>query len=107
MRVLLDENINRKLKKEFDDCFYVTTVTEHGWNGKKNGDLIRAAEIEFDVFVTMDKSIAYQQNLYRIDLGIILISARSNRREDVLPAIKEVNMMLRQIQSGELIRVKA
>jgi hypothetical protein len=47
MHVLLDENVDRRLKEPFDDDFEVTTVTERGWNGK-NGELFRAAEHEFD-----------------------------------------------------------
>ena len=59
MRVLLDENMDRKSKNEFDHDFDVVTVTEYGWRKKKNGALNRAAELEFDVFVTMDKSIKH------------------------------------------------
>lgn len=60
MRILLDENIPRKLKRHFDKGFVVMTVPKRGWNGKKNGVLLRLAEPEFDVFVTMDKGIRYQ-----------------------------------------------
>ena len=50
-RVLLDENVDFKLKRSFDPAFEVVTVCEHGWSGKNNGDLLRAAEKEFYVFV--------------------------------------------------------
>jgi predicted nuclease of predicted toxin-antitoxin system len=55
MRVLLDENIDRRLKQTFDSDFEVVTVTEHGWNGIKNSELLRAAEAEFDALVTMER----------------------------------------------------
>src|SRR2546423_1497249 len=55
MRVLLDENMDRRLKQHFDPDFHVVTVTERGWNGKKNGELLRAAEVEFDALVTMEE----------------------------------------------------
>ena len=107
MRVLLDENLDRRLKRAFDSDYEVMTVTECGWSGKKNGDLLRVAEMEFDVLVTLDKSIEYQQNLSRIKVGIVIISAPSNRRQDVELAMPEVNKALRTIRSGEVIHVAA
>ncbi|MDQ2695700.1 MAG: DUF5615 family PIN-like protein, partial [Pseudomonadota bacterium] len=63
MRVLLDENLDRRLKRAFESDFDVVTVTERGWSGKTNGELLRLAEVEFDVLVTMDRGIEHQQNL--------------------------------------------
>ena len=105
MRVLLDENMDRRLKRAFDSDFAMMTVTERGWSGKRNGELLRLAEAEFDALVTMDKSIEYQQNLNRIKLGIIIVSARSNRRQDVAPAMPEINKILRTMQAGVVIHV--
>lgn len=83
------------------------TVPERGWSGKKNGNLLRAAEQEFDALVTMDRSIEHQQNLGAFDLGILLITAKSNRRRDVMPAMPEVNRTLEQIRLGELFVIPA
>ncbi len=102
MRVLLDENVDRRLKQSLDDEFEVLTVTECGWSGKKNGELLRAAEQEFDVLLTMDRNMEHQQNLSALDLGVVLILARSNRRQDVEPAMPEVNQVLKRIRPGEL-----
>ena len=107
MRVLLDENVDRRLKKSFDDSFEVTTVTERGWSGRKNGELLHAAEREFDALVTMDRNMEHQQNLGRVDLGVVLISAKSNRRRDVESAMPKVNQALQHIQAGELLLVSA
>jgi len=68
MRVLLDENIDRLLKGLFAPEFEVVTAQEWGWQGKENGELLRAAEQEFDAFVTMDKNLEYQQNLQALKL---------------------------------------
>ncbi len=73
----------------------------------KNSELLRAAEAEFDALVTMDKGIEHQQNLSRINLGIVLISVQSNRRQDVEPAMPEVNRVLRAIRPGKVIHVTA
>jgi predicted nuclease of predicted toxin-antitoxin system len=105
MRVLLDEQLDRRLKPLFDADFYVRTVEEQGWKGTKNGELLRLAQTAFDVFVTMDKSIEYQHNLSLIRLGIVFISARTNRYQDVAPLIPEVNQVLRVLQVGQIARV--
>jgi len=60
MRVLLDENVDRRLKPGFDPTFKVQTVVERGWAGKKNGALLRLAAAEFDAFVTMDQGIEFE-----------------------------------------------
>ena len=98
MRVLLDENVDRRLKRFFDDDFEVATVTERGWSGKKNGELLRAAQREFDALVTMDKNMQHQQDIGPFDLGVVVITAPSSRRRDVEPAMPEVNRTLRQIK---------
>ena len=102
MRLLLDENMDRRLRRFFDTSFDVVTVTEQGWSGKKNGDLLRLAEQAFDVLVTMDQNLRYQQNLSAYDLAVVVILARSNRRQDIEPMMPEVNRLLREIKSGEL-----
>ena len=105
MRVLLYENMDRRLKPYFAPDFVVVTVKERGWAGKTNGELLRAAEREFDALVTMDRSIEHQQELARLRLGIVLVTARSNRRQDVEPAMPAVNEALREVGPGTLLRI--
>ena len=62
MRVLLDECVPRKLKAELAD-HEVITVTENGWSGFKNGALLAIAALEFDIFLTVDQNLTFQQNL--------------------------------------------
>lgn len=107
MRILLDENVDRRLRVFFDAQFEVHTVSEYGWSGKKNGELLRSAAQEFDALVTMDQNIQHQQHLASYSLGLLLIKARSNRRQDVAPLMPEVNRMLRGIKPGELRIVEA
>lgn len=61
MRVLLDENVPRKLKHRLTPDHEVVTVPEQGWAGLLNGALLRAADAEFDAFVTLDRGIVHQQ----------------------------------------------
>jgi predicted nuclease of predicted toxin-antitoxin system len=105
MRVLLDEHLDRRLKPLFDSRFEVVTVHEHGWTGKKNGVLLQAAQAEFDVLGTMDRSIEYQQNLQNLALAIVVLRAPSNRRQDTSPLIPTVNEVLAAIRPGEVIHV--
>ena len=105
MRVLLDENLDWRVVRYFDADFQVTTVSRQGWKGKRNGELLEQAAAMFDALVTMDKGIEHQQNLRKYKIGVILISARSNRLEDIQPAMLRVNEVLREVQPGHIIHV--
>jgi hypothetical protein len=78
MRVLLDECVPRRLKRELPG-HEVRTATERGWSGVKNGRLLALAEGEFDVFVTVDQNLKYQQNLTAFGIAVVLLAARNNR----------------------------
>jgi Domain of unknown function (DUF5615) len=89
MKVLLDECIPRKFKIHFPehDC---TTVPELGLAGTKNGELLSLAEQRgFEVFVTLDRGIQYEQNLPHRKIAVIIIRARSSRLADLLPYVPE------------------
>ena len=107
MRVLLDENVDQLLKSRFDRGVEVLTVDECGWKGMKNGDLLRVAAVDFDVFVTMDKNLEYQQNLGAFDLGFVVIRAKSNSYLDVNPLMPKVNEAVKTIKSGSVEHVSA
>jgi len=105
MKVLLDECVPRKLKNNLINhaCH---TVPEVGLAGKKNGELLALArEAGFEVFVTLDRGIEYEQNLARQDIAVIVIRAKSSRLADLLPLMPEVLRLLPSIKSGHLIRV--
>jgi predicted nuclease of predicted toxin-antitoxin system len=105
MRVLLDENVDRRLKPFFDEAFEVLTVRERGCASLTNGVLLTAAQVEFDAFVTMDQNIPYQQNVSALQLGLVIIRAFSNRRTAVEPLMPEVNRALTTIQPGQVVYV--
>jgi hypothetical protein len=62
-------------------------VRDQGWTGKRNGELLRLSESDFDAFVTMDRGLQYQQNLAGFKLAILVVRAQSNRLLDVLPVL--------------------
>ena len=99
-RVLLDENVDRQLKPLFDTDLGVLTVQERGWGGLKNGELLRAAAAEFDVFVTMDRKLPYQQDLKALDLAVVVVRSVSNAFVDVAPLMPKVNAAVRSAESG-------
>jgi len=107
MRVLLDENIDRLLKPLFADDFEVITVRERGWQGKSNGELLRAAEQEFDAFVTMDTNLEFQQNLQSLKLCVVVLRAHSNAYSAVAPLMAEINDALRSFKPGKVVHVPA
>jgi Domain of unknown function (DUF5615) len=105
MKVLLDEYVPRKLKNNLigHEC---QTVPEAGLAGKKNGELLSLArEAGFEVFVTVDRGLEYEQNLARRDIAVIVIRAKSSRLADLLPLVPEVLRLIPSIKSGQLIRV--
>ena len=107
MRVLLDENLPRQLKRHFTADIEVLTVQEQGWSGIKNSELLRLAAGEFDVFLTMDRGVEFQQNLQSLARGMLIIRGPSNRFEDLQPLISEVHHALNTIQPGPVRRVGA
>ncbi len=89
MNILLDECVDRRLASELVG-HSVTTVPRRGWAGIENGDLLRLAEKEFDVFLTIDRKLSAQQDVTKFDIAIVLIRARSNRLEDIRPLVAEL-----------------
>lgn len=104
MKVLLDECVPRKVRRELTE-HAVLTVTERGWSGIKNGKLLELAETEFEVFLTVDQNLKYQQNLKAFNIGVILLVARNNRLKTLLPLMPEAREALENIKAGDLIRV--
>lgn len=75
MKILLDECVTRKLKSRLPQ-HEVATVTEMRWNGLKNGNLMRAAIVEgFEILLTIDKNLAFQQNLNHYPIIVAVLNA--------------------------------
>ncbi len=107
MRILLDENLNWRLE-QFLPGHEVKSVPRLGWAGLKNGKLLaRAAQEHFDVLVTMDGSMASQQNLSKIKLAIVALRAPSNRLADTSPLMPKVLAILPTLKPGKVARVSA
>ena len=72
-----------------------------GWAGIKNGELMRLAETEFDVFVTVDRNLSYQQNLPKYQIALVVLKARSNRYVDLIPFADPILKSLKTVRNGK------
>ena len=100
MKILLDESLPRKLKRSFPAEHEVFTVRDKGWLGQKNGALLKLmVEDGFDLFVTVDRNLPYQQNTDRLPLTIVVLCAVNNRLETLAALIPK---MLERLAKGNL-----
>ncbi len=101
MKILLDECLPFGFRHSFPQ-HEVHTVQWAGLKGKKNGDLLEAAEVAgYEVFITVDQGVPYQQNLGSRKLEIIIVRARTNQIEDLLPLVDHISKALKTIQPGQ------
>ena len=77
MRILLDECVDRRLARDLVG-HEVKTVPQMGWATIKNGELLALAEQQFDVFVTVDSNLSFQQNLPRFNMAVMILHAPSS-----------------------------
>ena len=107
MKILLDENLDWRLER-FLPGHEIKSVPRLGWAGLKNGKLLaRAAQENFDVLLTMDGSMASQQNLSKIKLAIVALRAPSNRLADTSPLMPKVQALLPTLKPGKVVKVSA
>ena len=106
MRILIDECTPRALKKHLithgHECL---TVQEAGWSGKQNGELLILAEAAFDVLITLDTNLRYQQNLAGRKIAIVVLQSSSNRLDHLRQFFPACLSALEGIKPGEIIRV--
>ena len=86
MRILLDECVDWRLARDIAG-HEVKTARQMGWTTIKNGELLALTAKEFDVFVTVDRNLAAQQNPSTFSIAIVVLHARSNRLADLRPLI--------------------
>lgn len=106
-RVLLDENVDRLLKPHFHADVEVVTVSEQGWAGISDAELLHRAQGSFDVLVTMDQSLPYQQNLPAFEVAVMVLKAPSNAFRDVVELMPKVNEEIRRAKAGKATVITA
>ena len=105
MRVLLDECLPRRLKRELVGHDAKTTP-DMGWASKTNGELLALAVGQFDVFLTVDRNLSHQQDLSSFDIAILVLVARTNRFEDLRPLMPRVLEIIATAQRGAATLVR-
>ena len=103
-RVLFDENLPRLLRRKLPE-FEVRTVQEEGWGSLKNGDLLRRAEDSFDLFLTADRRMQYQQKLTSFRIGVVVIVTPRLDLHLLERVVGEIRVALDSVRPGEVIHV--
>ena len=93
MKLLLDENLPKKLKSDFPE-HEIYTVSDKKWNSKKNGELLKLMlEEDFDTLFTFDKNLQFQQNFEKYPIAVVVLNAADNTYSTLsklVPQIKEL-----------------
>ncbi|MSR65619.1 MAG: hypothetical protein EXS18_07555 [Verrucomicrobiae bacterium] len=104
MNVLLDECIDRRLARELKGHF-VRTVPQMGWATIKNGRLLALAEKNFDVFVTVDRNLSFQQHIPKFKIAVLIVRAHGNRLEDLVPFVPRILSALPKCKPGRVTTI--
>lgn len=96
MKVLLDENVTKLLKKDLIDEHEVFTVREKGWEAYSNGELLkRMIEDKFEVLITFDGNLSKQQNFNKYPIPVVVLSAYRSYYARLVPMIPRIKEVLR------------
>ena len=95
MRLVLDENLPKRLKLDFPD-HEIFTVRDKGWNGIKNGQLLNLLlQNEFDALFTFDKNLSYQQNFSKYTITVFILNASINSYVELTKLSSQVQVYLK------------
>jgi predicted nuclease of predicted toxin-antitoxin system len=107
MKLLLDENLPRKLKYRFSKSFEVFTVPDMGWNNKENGELLKLLQQgNFKALITSDKNLVHQQKIDKYDVQVVVLDVKDNRYETVLPLVEKIQNSLLSNPVGHILIIK-
>jgi hypothetical protein len=99
LKILLDECVDRRLAREIVG-HEVTTAQQRGWSGVDNGELLKLAAADFDVFLTVDRNLSFQQPVVNFDIAVVILRATSNRLADLKALVPEIREALRRTKPG-------
>lgn len=106
MRILIDECLDWRLGRALvgHDC---VSVQKRGWGGIKNGKLLALAQVEFDVFLTADRNLSFQQNPAKFQIAVVVLVAGSTQLGKTLPLMPQVLAHLPGINAGQVVIVSS
>jgi len=105
VRILLDESLPRPLARLLPE-HDVRTVAAMGWAGKRNGELLQLAAVDFDAVLTADQNLEHQQDLAALPIAVIVLTAPTNRIESLRPLIPTLLQILQTLAPRQLVHVR-
>jgi predicted nuclease of predicted toxin-antitoxin system len=102
MKILIDECLNWRLAHALTG-HYSVSVQKMGWSGLKNGTLLALAEKEFDVFLTGDRNLSFQQNIIQYKIAVVVLHASSTQLHHTLPLIEKVINIMPSLKPGQVV----
>ena len=99
MRVFLDECIDWRLARDILG-HDVKTARQMGWTTIQNGALLTLASQHFDLFVTLDRNLSFQQNLDSFSIAVVVLNAKTSRLTDLKPLIPNLLLAIESAQAG-------
>lgn len=106
MKVLVDECIDWRIKRFLGEPIEARSVHEMGWTGVKNGELLKLAEQEFDVLLTVDQKLPSQQNLAAYQIAVVVVQASDNRLATLTRGVELIESAIRNANKGEATYVR-
>lgn len=105
MKILLDENLPHDLR-HFLAGHEVFTVAYMGWKSAENGDLLLAAGDDgFDVMLTLDSGVEYEQNMPALPVGVLVIRCKSSKIDDLCPLVPKILSALSRLRPKTLVHI--
>ncbi len=104
MKIFLDHGVPKRFLRLLSD-HEVKTAYQMGWAAKKNGELLKLVENEFEVFLTVDQNLQHQQNLTSSQLRFVVLVAASNQYDSLAPLIPQVRDALTKLGLGDVIEI--
>ena len=104
MRILIDECLDWRLRRALPEHNCVS-VHQMGWKGLTNGTLLEKAQREFDILLTGDTNLTFQQNTTAFRIAVVVLEAQSTRLVDTIQLMPLVNDALRTIQPRQVVRI--
>ncbi len=106
MLILFDQGVPKKLRRSLPG-HHIATMAERGWEKLVNGELLSTAQHEFEVLLSTDSNIKYQQRLPDYDIALIVLRAFNTKLESYLPLVPELEKVLTKIRPGEVVYLYA
>lgn len=105
LKILIDECLDRRFAKEILHA-YVKTTLDMGWAGLKNGKLLEQAQAHFDVFITSDQNLSFQQNLPKYQIIVIVMCPVRNQLDDLKLLVPSLSKVLSSPMNKKLIHIR-